>query len=302
MVLTEKLLRKIPFSAQAAMRTVVEQEVSRFLYKTPRITKKALARLETSIRRHMDALGPVSEAPGRYEAEERKGGHGGDRMHSETINSENSVPPLGMSGLLQSTVSTSALNATKGREWLLLDTHTFMKGSVKDQSEKDSRRRAAMDVNNVLHEQVSVKKKQKERERVAERQYADACIQDVTRYHVDEADARERRTALMIAQRNAQEQQVAEQHMQSQVERQQQEEDDKLQVEWCKTNIEQERQQRMAMLKKRREEAAEVGSDICLCVSGGGVRRSLRFSSPCHRAVLPGIARETGSLFTCGGD
>lgn len=262
-VLAEKLIKKHRVKAPF-IRAVVHEEVGGFLKKHPRITKRALAHLEKRVE---ELVAPLMAAE---PAEERLGtarsSHGGDTARSAgggllgTARRESRGMDASGTG-----IDPTQLAETKGREWQLLDTYTYMEGIEKDQSEVKQRRDAALELNRYLQEQVVLKKAMKKKEKEFEASFSVNALDDVVVYAKEEAVAKRARDDFNVSQRVAQEQQVQDQEDFLEQERLEKEHHESLEVQWAKDNIERERVERITMIKQMRKEADKVR--VC-CVDG----------------------------------
>ena len=247
----------------------MEGEVDRFLSKHPRITKRALVLLERRVLESVSRLDPEENGQGEGEGDGSGGGNDAGSPGAEHDGAGGGAGGMGTTAGTTLSEFTSTGNTaieslpltsaeTKGKEWLMLDTYWFIQGKDKDQREKEARRQAALDLNDYLMQQVQIKKEQREKEREEERIYAEGRLNDVDQYQEEELTASRRRKQLMVAQKDAQEEQVRELKYREEQERLDHEYDDSLQVQWCKDAIEKEKQQRLVEHKQVRKEAAQV--------------------------------------------
>ena len=263
-VLAEKLIKKHRVKAPF-IRAVVHEEVGGFLKKHPRITKRALAHLEKRVE---ELVAPLMAAELAAEPAEEgdtarlgtaRSDHGGDTARSAgggllgTARRESRGMDASGTG-----IDPTQLAETKGREWQLLDTYTYMEGIEKDQAEVKQRRDAALELNRYLQEQVVLKKAMKKKEKEFEASFSVNALDDVEVYAKEEALAKRARDDFNVSQRVAQEQQVQDQEDFLAQERLETEHHEALEVQWAKDNIERERMERIAMIRQMRKEADKV--------------------------------------------
>lgn len=269
-VLTQKLLQKVPNGASKAVRALVDEEVTQFLAKHPRISKRALTRLEQRVTQRVSQLPlsakrPVATDGAAAQAAMTSAGAVADGAQRGNESAQSTAEPAGETPGPEHRSSqawSQALSETKGREWLLLDTYSFVKGEDSDTRKRDARRRDAQALTAYLRLQVSQKQDAKEAEQKMEREYARTSLQDVEVYKDEESVALKQRKALMLEQKAAQERQVQDNIDRAEQERLEQEHDDSIQVEWSKMNLERERQQRIENVTRMRGEAAEVRAGV----------------------------------------